>query len=55
MNVLMFSQRKKMEDKFLHWAEKNKITVCPLNVITYLYSNDLINVDKFLEYLKEED
>ncbi len=34
---LLFSDRKRLEDEFLNWANKNNAKVCPMNVIAWFH------------------
>jgi len=34
--MMLFSHRKKAEQEFLEWCEKNNCSVCPFNVMGWL-------------------
>jgi len=51
--MIWFSDRHKLEKHFEKWAKENHATICPLNVITWLLSNNMLNEYTILEYLKE--
>ena len=53
--VLFFNRRKKLADIFTAWAQNNKISDCPLNVVTFLDGNHLLNVDALIKYIDKHD
>ncbi len=52
--MLLFSQRLKLQSLYLEWCARNNVADTPLSVITFLYSNDLIDEEKAHLYLEEQ-
>ena len=53
--MFLFSQRKKLAEKFEEFAEKNNIDASPMNIISYLNANGLIDEKKVIERFKSEE
>lgn len=49
-----YSQRNKLANLFKKWAKDNELAVCPTNLITWLSSNDLLDMNKVFELLNKE-
>ena len=49
----LFSERKALGDEFAKWAAKNGVLVCGESVISWLETQELLNVDKAIELAKE--
>ena len=45
---LLFGERKRMQEEFLQWAEKNKAEICPMNVIAWFQGKIESNLKKEL-------
>lgn len=55
MNMLVFSERRKLGMMFDKWAEKNNVAKKPESVIAYLQIIGAIDVGKAREALKSEE
>ena len=53
--MFLFSQRKKLAEKFEEFAEKNNLEASPMNLISYLSTKGLIDEKKAIEKLKYEE
>ena len=53
--MLVYSQRKKLEQLFRQWAKVNGVAMSPANVIAWLHTNGMINKDKVVDFLAEHD
>ena len=51
--MIFFSKRKKLEAKYVKWAEQNNIDICAETLIAYLVVNNLLNEEKVLGFLDE--
>ena len=51
-NLLVFSERQKLEYLFLDWCEENGAVNCPLNMVAFLQINKLIDEAAALEFVK---
>lgn len=51
---LVFSQRNKLEKIIRKWMEENSCSDCPLNTISFLQQNGLLNTDKTKEFIEKE-
>ena len=51
--MLVFSERKKLENLFIDWCKENDTYECPSNMIVFLQSNGLLNEEEALEFIKE--
>lgn len=51
--MLLFSQRKKLEELFIKWAKENGAATSPMNVVAFLQINNLLNEDRVFEFLSE--
>lgn len=50
----LYSQRNKLANLFKQWAKDNEVAICPTNLITWLSSNELLNMNKVFELLEKE-
>lgn len=51
MSLLLFDKRHKLGKEFEKWAKENNVLNCPESVITWLYSNDLLNIQQVSKHL----
>jgi hypothetical protein len=52
---LYFSHRNKLEKMILKWMDENGVLNCPLNTISFLQQNDLIDLDKVRDFLERDN
>lgn len=50
---LLYSKRVALARLYKKWAEEANAADCPENVITFLFANDLLNVEKVNAFLKK--
>ena len=51
-SLLLFNKRRKLVKKFEAWCEQNNVDDTDrTNLLTWLYMNDLLNVDKIISFL----
>ena len=51
-SLLLFNKRRKLVKKFEAWCEQNNADDTDrTNLLTWLYMNDLLNVDKIISFL----
>ncbi|MBE6954478.1 MAG: hypothetical protein E7449_01025 [Ruminococcaceae bacterium] len=55
LNMLAFSERRKLSKMFAGWAGENGVDRSPESVIAYLSTLGIINVDKAKEVLLNEE
>lgn len=53
--MLIFSKRLALEKLFLKWAKENGAATTPLNVVTFLQINGLLNEERTEEFLTEQE
>lgn len=53
-DLLVFSKRKRLSELYKKWQKENDIKDCPLSIVTFLYSNDLLNTDNVLSFIAKE-
>lgn len=53
--TLVFSQRKDLAEAYKEWCLSNVVADCPLNVITFLQANGLLNVEKAKEFIQKRE
>lgn len=53
--MLVYSQRKKLEELFHKWAKENGVAMSPANVVAWLNTNGMIDKDKVVEFLSEHE
>lgn len=54
--MLFFSQRKLIADSYEKWLSENpSVKDCPLTLISFLVSMDLIDEEKAMDYLRESE
>ena len=51
--MILFSGRARIADEFERWAQERGAQSCPLNVVTFLMSEGLLDEEKAVEYLKK--
>jgi len=51
----LYSQRNKLANLFKQWAKDNEVAICPTNLITWLSSNDLLDMNKVFELLEKNN
>lgn len=54
LNMLWFSQRKELEQKYNEWIKENNAKDSAFNVITFLEELDLLNREKSIKFLNKE-
>lgn len=55
--VLLFTERLRLQRAFQEWTQEARADDCPMNVVAWLQSLDMIDVDKakgFLELRRRE-
>lgn len=52
--MFIFSQRKYIADLFVEWAKSNNAAIEPINVITWLYTKNLLNEENVTKLLEKE-
>ena len=50
----LYSKRNELANLFKRWAKDNEAAICPTNLITWLSSNELLNMNKVFELLEKE-
>lgn len=51
-SLLLFNKRRKLVKRFEAWCEQNNVDDTDrTNLLTWLYMNDLLNVDKIISFL----
>lgn len=50
----LYSERNKLANLFKKWAKDNDAAICPTNLITWLSSNTLLDMNKVFELLEKE-
>lgn len=50
-----YSERNKLVKLFEQWAKDNKAAICPINLITWLSCNKLLDMNKVFELLEKTD
>lgn len=50
---LYFSQRNKMEKIIRKWMAENGCSDCPLNTISFLQQNGLVDIDKIRDFIEK--
>lgn len=50
---LLYSERVALARLYKKWAEEANTADCPENVITFLFANDLLNVEEVKAFLKK--
>lgn len=51
-SLLLFNKRRKLVKKFEAWCEQNNADdTAHTNLLTWLYMNDFLNVDKIISFL----
>ena len=52
--MLLFGKRKKLEEAYRKWLSENpQVKDCAFNCISFLELNNLINVEKALEFIEK--
>lgn len=54
LNMLWFTQRKELEQKYNEWIKENNVKDTAFNVITFLEGVDLLNREKSIKFLNKE-
>ena len=54
LNMLWFTQRKELEQKYNKWIEENNVKDTAFNVITFLEGLNLLNREKAIIFLNKE-
>lgn len=52
--MLLYSERRKLADAFVMWAEQNNVAQTPESVVAYLFSKSLLNVQKCHDMIAEK-
>ena len=52
--MILFKERKKIEEKYYEWIHSNNLKDSPFNVVTYLASMNYLNEDNIKDDLKKE-
>ena len=52
---ILYSEREKLAKIYNSWVEKNGVWDCPASFVSFLFANELLNVEKALDFIKRED
>jgi hypothetical protein len=55
MLLLLFSKRLRLAELYEAWIAKNNIRDCPLSVVSFLTMHGLIDQEKAIKFLSEND
>ena len=48
----LFSEREALGHEFERWADENDVLLCGSSMISWLETNDLLNVERAISYVK---
>ena len=52
--MIWFNKRHQLAKCFESWAKENQAAICPLNVITWLLTDNMLNEENVLKYLDKK-